>query len=91
MKSVLQENKECFICGQTYELHLHHIIDGPFRKKSEKYGLTVWLCPYHHNMSDQGVHFCRALDLALRREAQKAFEKTHSREEWMDAFEKNYL
>ena len=91
MKSILQSTRECFICGQTYELHEHHIIFGPFRKKSEHFGLKVFLCPYHHNMSDYGVHFNRKMDLALKQAAQREFEKIYSHEEWMKQFEKNYL
>ncbi len=91
MKSIIQDKKECLVCGQTWDLHEHHIIYGPFRKSSEKYGLKVWLCAYHHNMSDAGIHFNREFDLALKRQAQEAFEKTHSREEWLRIFEKNYL
>lgn len=39
--------KKCFICGRNGcgdKLDKHHIFGGANRKKSEKYGLTVWLC-----------------------------------------------
>lgn len=91
MKSILQAEKECWYTGETYELHKHHIFGGANRKNSEKYGLWVWLRPDLHNMSDAGVHFDREKDLELKQTAQAAFEQTHSREEFMRIFGRNWL
>lgn len=75
MNTVLQVKKECYACHRTANLHDHHVFYGTAnRKKSEKYGLKVWLCPYHHNMSDEGVHFNKALDTRLKQMAQAYFE-----------------
>lgn len=60
-------------------------------KVSEATGFTVWLCAAHHNMSNAGVHFDRALDLHLKQEQQREYEKTHSREDFMRLIGKNYL
>jgi hypothetical protein len=41
------EEKKCFLCGRNGNgdrLELHHIFQNAYRNKSEKYGLTVWLC-----------------------------------------------
>lgn len=38
---------ECWLCGANGAadpLDRHHIFGGPYRKKSEKYGLVVYLC-----------------------------------------------
>lgn len=92
MKSILQDNKECWVCGTTLDLHDHHIFFGVAnRKQSEKYGLKIWLCGMHHNMSDQGIHFNKELDIAVKQMAQEVFERTHSREEFRELFGKNYL
>ena len=93
MESVLQEVKECYVCGTTYNLHSHHIIYGTAnRKQSEKYGLKVWLCANHHNMSDAGVHFNKDLDLHLKRIAQEKFEGLYgARNEFIRVFGKSYL
>ena len=80
----------CFICKNP-NVHLHHIFFGSNRKMSDKYKMTVYLCPYHHNMSNEGVHFNRELDLELKRLAQRQFEETHTREEFMEIFHRNYL
>lgn len=90
-KSILQGDKRCYICGNTYNLHEHHIFFGSNRRNSEKHGFKVWLCGPHHNLSNEGVHFDRTLDLYLKRQCQKAFEKTHSREEFLNIIGKNYL
>lgn len=42
-------------------------------------------------MSDAGVHFNRDLDLHLKQEQQREYERTHSREGFMRLIGKNYL
>lgn len=92
MKSILQTSKECWFCGRSDELHVHHVIYGQgYKKMSDKYGLTVWLCPKHHNMSNDGVHFNKARDLELKQYAQKKFEQKYSHELWMQEIGRNYL
>ncbi len=93
MKSVIQTNKECFVCHTTANLHDHHIFYGTSnRKQSEKYGMKVWLCAYHHNMSDEGVHFNKPLDMKLKRMAQEYFEsRIGNREDFICKFGRNYL
>ena len=92
MKSVLQKEKECFVCKKR-QVHEHHIFMGTSnRKKSEQYGYKVFLCPHHHNMSDEGVHFNKPLDLSLKAMAQKHFEKNHgSRADFIKEFGKSWL
>lgn len=93
MNTVLQSEKACYVCGTTYNLHSHHVLFGTSnRKKSEKYGLKVWLCAYHHNMSNDGVHFNKALDLRLKKTAQEYFEEHYgSRESFRNEFGRSYL
>ena len=94
MKSILQEEKRCYFCGTTQNLHLHHIYHGRAnRKKSDKHGFTVYLCGYHHNLGGNGkcVHKSREMDLILKRDCQAKYEETHSREEFMAIIGKNYL
>ena len=89
--SILQRNKECYICGGDWNLHKHHIFYGTcLRKISDQKGCWVWLCAEHHNMSDNSVHFNRAMDLELKAECQRAYEETHSHEEYMATFGRNY-
>ena len=91
-KSVLQDEKVCWVCGTTLNLHDHHIIYGSRRKQSEIYGLKVWLFARHHNMSNEGVHNDKELDLKLKRMAQEYYEEHYgTRENWINIFGKNYL
>lgn len=91
-KSIIQNEKECYICKTVYGLHCHHIFFGTGnRQVSEKNGLKVWLCGRHHNLSKEGVHFNRELDIKLKQIAQKKFEETHTREEFLKLVGRNYL
>ena len=92
MKSIIQDRKECLVCG-SWNVEDHHIFFGQAnRKLSEKYGLKVWLCPTHHR-GTIGVHGRdgHKLDMQLKELGQKAFEWKHTREEFIKTFGKNYL
>lgn len=93
MKSILQSEKRCWLCGTTRNLNEHHIFFGnPNRKNSEKYGLKVWLCMEHHTGSNYSPHHDRDIDLHLKRIAQKAFEERFgSREDFRKIFGKSYI
>lgn len=92
MKSIIQKDRECFLCGSTQNLECHHLMHGSgWRKLADKYGLKVWLCAYHHRDNKQGVHGNRELDLKLKRMAQEVFEAKHGHEKFMKIFGRNYL
>lgn len=92
MKSILQSNRECWVCHTTFDLHEHHVFEGTGRRKqSEATGMKLMLCGRHHNMSNEGVHFNKELDLQIKRYAQEVFEQTHTREEFRERFNKSYL
>ena len=93
MKSIVQDlsQERCFLCGSRWHLELHHIMHGTAnRRLATLYGLTCWLCRNHHTGA-HGVHNNAALNRRLQATAQMAFEKTHTRQEWMKIFGKNYL
>ena len=93
MKSILQDRKESYISGSTYNLEEHHIFFGTAnRKVSEKNGLKVWLTSGEHR-GTYGVHgkFGRDLDIKLKQDAQRKYEETHTREEFIKLIGKNYL
>lgn len=67
MESLISNERECFICKTTLNLHRHHIYFGRAnRSKSEEWGCWCYLCARHHNMSDEGVHFNKILDTNLK-------------------------
>ena len=53
----------------------------------------MYLAPWLHNQSNEGVHGKNGheLDLMLKRHCQMAYEKTHSREEFIKLIGRNYL
>ena len=67
--------RSCWLCGRngTAEpLDKHHIFGGAYRKKSEKHGLTVYLCHSScHIFGTKAVHSCRETMDELHRYGQK--------------------
>ena len=79
---------ECYVCRRPAS-DLHHIFCGRNRKTSDKLGMVVHLCREHHN--EVHAHPNHGLDEILKKEAQEAFETTHTREEFIKLFGKSYL
>ena len=76
IESIIQKEKQCYICHSPY-VEEHHIFFGTAnRKLSEKYGLKVWLCPEHHR-GRFGVHHFKYLDDVLKDTAREKFEETY--------------
>ena len=91
MKSILQDEKQCYFCMRTVGLERHHCLSGVAnRPLSERYGLWVWLC-YNCHTGKDGAQYDPQKNRLLKAEAQKAFEKDHTRTEWMKLIGKNYL
>ena len=93
MRSIIQHEKVCYLCGISYPLEKHHCIHGTAgRRLADKYGLTVYLCPACHRGSE-GVHGKNGawLDKKLKQTAQIAYEGKYGHEKWMEIFGKNYL
>lgn len=90
MKSILQDKKECLICGSTYGLHLHHIYFGPYRQVSDRNGFTCYLCAAHH-IGPYGVHYDPRIDREIKRRCQSKYEETHTRQEFMALIGRNYI
>lgn len=88
MKSIIQSEKVCYICHTNEYIEEHHCLSGVAnRKRSEKYGLKIYLCHFHHTM----VHNNRTEELKIKRMAQEVFEETHTREEFIRTFGKSWL
>ena len=85
------EPGKCFLCGIRCKTHKHHIFDGPNRRLSEKDGLIVYLCPSCHNLGRVNVHNNIKLRRTLQKMGQQEYEKTHTREEFVKRYGKNYL
>ena len=94
MKSIIQENKECWFCKTQSGLHLHHVYGGTANRKiSDENGFVVYLCEFHHNLGDYGVHgkYGSKHNMELKRACQREYEKTHTRDEFIKLIGKSYL
>ena len=89
--------KQCFLCGRNgvYDpLDRHHIFGGPNRKKSEKYGLVVYLCHSDcHIFGPNAVHRNAEVMRMLRRYGQRKAMKENgwTIKDFIREFGKNYL
>lgn len=98
MDSIIQKDKtRCFLCGMigyVEPLDKHHVFGGALRKKSEEYGLTVYL---HHSrchiFGDNSVHKNARINRKLQAFAQKKAMDHYgwSVEDFIKEFYKNYL
>lgn len=92
-KSIISNEKECFICHTTQMLERHHIFGSAYRKKSEKDGLWVYLCKRHHNLSPDGVHQNRENMDKLRAHAEKLWLTWYDKtiDDFIREYGRNYL
>lgn len=93
VKSLLQRNKACYICGTTLGLHLHHIFYGTANRSiSDADGCVVYLCQDHHTGA-RGVHFNKKLDLSLKMKCEQAYLKHYNKtiDDFIQRYGKNYL
>ena len=90
----------CFLCGSTDRVAKHEAFGGPNRDKSKQAGLIYELCGPHHNLSGQGVHFNKELDLKLKKHAEKIWiehnvdpyaSRDNKIKKFISIFGKNYL
>lgn len=85
MKSIMQKDKECcYLCGQLPNymdglLEEHHVFGGnPNRRKSEKYGLKVYLHGIKCHREGKGsVHRNKETRRRIQMDAQRRFEEIH--------------
>lgn len=98
MKSIIQKERVCYFCGNHGD-HLHHIFYGANRKISDKYGCVVWLCWFHHEHPQCGVHWTdpnnhevgKANDQKLKRVCQAEWEKRFgTREDFIRIFGRSW-
>ena len=92
--SIIQDTKECFICGDKNNLHFHHIIFGKNRKLADEDGLTIYLC-YDHHEGTRGVHgkLGHKLDIELKQIAEEKWLNYYKKttEEWIKRYGRNWL
>ena len=92
-KSLISDERACYVCGTPFNLHKHHIFGGANRKKSERDGCWCYLCAQHHNMSDKGVHFNKELDTRLKQTCERLWmvENEKTIYDFIKEYGRNYL
>jgi hypothetical protein len=85
--SILTNDLEhCYICGRAKE-QIHEIYKGSNRKRCMENGFCIPICEKCHKQTEIDI---KTLD-KYRQECQKKYEKTHTREEFLQIIGKNYL
>lgn len=90
-KSIMQNEKKCWVTDVTEGLHCHHIYRAANRKLSEQYGCYIWLRPDWHNMSNYGIHFDKSFDNDMKQLCQRRFEETYPDLDFRQIFGKSFL
>lgn len=92
-KSIIHNEKTCYICGSHQWLEEHHVYGGACRKISERYGLKVYLCHYCHNEPPNGIHHNATNNNALKANVQEIAMRKYgwTIPEFIKIFGKNYL
>ena len=81
---------KCYFCGRQ-GTERHHVFHGAYRKKSEAHGFVVLLCHWCHNEPPNGVHYNVERRNELKRMCQQEYEKTFTREDFIEEFGRSYL
>ena len=90
LKSIISKDRRCWFCGSSEGLEIHHAFSGCYRNKSTEDGLFVYVCRGCHDK----LHFSsegRAMSDKLRAFAQGKYEESHSREEFMKKYGRNWI
>jgi len=91
----------CSVCGRPYA-HTHEIFFGTAnRQVSIEHGFQKRLCAFHHQRWEYAPHVKPYkndiatpdawFDKQLKQNAQKAYEETHSRDEFTKLIGRSYL
>jgi hypothetical protein len=92
MKSIMHSESDgyCYLCGAYLrEPERHHVFGGTAnRRLSEKYGLTVRLCPDCHRQAHSGGN---GLAETLHIQGQLDFERANPDLIFINVFGRNYL
>lgn len=82
------DRESCYLCGRR-AVQFHHIFGKYNRKKATEDGLWIPVClDCHikiHNEPSQRTNYC------LMQDGQWKYEETHTRDEFMKRYGKNYL
>ena len=89
--ALIDDMSVCYVCKKPNP-QIHHVFEGTANRKiSDRYNYVIPLCMEHHT-GDTGVHKDKALELHLKRLAQKHFEEHYgSREDFIKVFGRSWI
>lgn len=98
-KSILHtKDGTCYLCMKLEKdscthpvIQEHHIYGGPLRGISEAEGFKAYLCLRHHTDGPGAVHNNQENMRILQKDCQEAYERTHTRQQFMELIGRNYL
>lgn len=76
----------CIICGKKKD-NIHEVFFGRNRLNSMKFGLTIPLCNYHHQM----IHSNPVLSNEYKKRGQALFDRAYPDMEFIKVFGRNYI
>lgn len=91
-KSIITDDlRHCIVCGSSH-VEIHHVFGGTAnRRLSDKFGLIVPLCNFHHTGSSEAVHFNRKFADELHAVGQAKFMENYPMLSFIEIFGRNYL
>lgn len=100
MRSIVQMEDKCFICGRAFGSETHHIFGAANRRWSEADGLTIRVCRSCHESIHEGPN-TKSLMKALHQIGQEKWEAYYGpglkatgkdvTEEFVKRYGRNYL
>ena len=92
VESIITDNmSECAICHRT-PVEIHHIIFGTAnRELSDKFGLVVPLCAYHHREGPTSVHAYAPANRYFKKIAQDKFKEVWKEYDFRTVFGKEWF
>ncbi len=84
---IYKDFSKCCVCGSVNNISINEVFEGSYRKKSMIYGMTNPLCFNCHRRFHDDMEFNKK----IKRQFQREFEKTHTRDEFISIFMKNYI
>lgn len=91
--SILQDTKNCLVCGTSKNIHIHEVYYGRNRQKSIEDGCCVYLCGEHHNLSKNGIHYDHEFDIIVKKAMEKRWLEYYNKDidDFINSYGRNYL
>lgn len=87
-KSIITEYKDfCLLCGTPTNEDVHHCLSGSDRKHADEDGLVIPLCRSCHSF----IHKHPQALVMSKIIGQLAYEREHTREEYLSRYRHSYL